>query len=59
MTLKSMRSDCVSAACGTTASEELSEAAKETIRKTADWILKNPDKKDIIFQRSKGNPKFK
>ena len=44
---------------GSAGSGELTEAAKETIRKTADWILKNPDKKDIIIARSKTNPKLR
>ena len=45
--------------CDALVSEELTEAMKEKIRKTADWVLKNPDKESIIIQRSKNDPKLR
>lgn len=39
-----------------TGGEELSEETKETIRKTVEWVLKNPDKESLLVQRSQNDP---
>lgn len=41
------------------AREELDESTKEMVRKTADWIHKNPDKKLVIMDRSRGDAKLR
>lgn len=45
--------------CVRAAREELDESTKEMVRKTADWIHKNPDKKSVIMDRSRGDAKLR
>jgi hypothetical protein len=38
---------------------KLSEEVKATVRKTAEWLAKNMDKKSVIMDMSKSDPKLR
>jgi len=39
--------------------EVLTDFQKANIKKTADWVLKNPDKESIIIEKSKNDAKLR
>lgn len=39
--------------------DELSEQVRSDVARTAEWLFKNPDKKNAILERSQSDPKFR
>jgi hypothetical protein len=49
----------LSAAAEDEVEEELSDLQRQMIERTADWLVKHPDKSHVILETSKNNPKFR